>query len=297
VLAVPSGTVPNVRDVGVAVAVVVATPVPVRAVETGLVAIVKVRVPLVTPIDVGAKSTLSVHVVIVFEEIVSPAQSPPTTLNSGLLDVTFVMVTAFPVFVKVTVWLALVSPTPIDPKVRDGVTVTPEEPYPWRAADSLWGTPPAVPFTVRVPLAGPTVVGVKVTVTWQSAVEAIVRPKQVSLVMAKGAPVTVDAVAVSTTVVGPRLVNVTVSLVTDPTGVVPKEATFGLTVSWPSGAAPATSGTAIAPTLAATPRHSARADNVVKPLRNLDASTSFLIIRGPLACFIGLSAELRIQAR
>lgn len=76
---------------------------------------------------------------------------------------------ALPVFVKTTVWAAVVTPAEVPVKVRlagerltMGITPLPER-------DTVWGPPAALSLMLRLPVAEPVVVGTKLTLIWQPA--------------------------------------------------------------------------------------------------------------------------------
>ena len=172
-LVAPTLVAAKLRLVGAALAIgAVATPVPLSAtlVVVGLALCVKVSVPLAAPAALGAKLTLT-------------AQLPPAATEPPLVQLRPVTANALllvakddsdkaapPVFDSVTVCAALVLPMVVEAKLSVvgaalAAAVGAAAPLPLKATVVVFGL--ALCVKLSVPLAAPTALGAKLTLTLQ----------------------------------------------------------------------------------------------------------------------------------
>ena len=161
-----------------------ATPVPERATDWGLPTAVSLidKEPFLAPLEVGEKLTLMAQLWPGLRTFNSALQvfvceKSPEVLMPVIFSV------AVPVFVIVTVWAALTSPTVTFPKARlVGVTVTAVAavtPVPLTLI--VWGLPAALSVSVNVPVSTCVADGVKVMLMVQVPPLAATVPTQLSV--------------------------------------------------------------------------------------------------------------------
>jgi hypothetical protein len=120
-------------------------------------------VPLAGPIVVGENVTLIVQLVLLASVVV---QVEPDTEKGPTVEMEMPVNVVGRLFLSVTFLATLVVPTLTLPNARlVGVTVAWATPVP--ETGTVCGLPGALSATLRIPLAGPIVVGVNVTFTVQ----------------------------------------------------------------------------------------------------------------------------------
>src|SRR5580698_4679781 len=154
------------------------TPVPVRLTVCGLTVALSftVSVPVRLPVAVGVSTTLMVQV----DPAVNVAGQLLLWLKSPVICALPMLTDALPVFVTVTGWEALATPSAVPVKVRlVGVTertnVEATAPVPDRL--TVCGLPVSLSVTVRVPVREPDAVGVNTTLMVQCAPDARLAPQ------------------------------------------------------------------------------------------------------------------------
>jgi hypothetical protein len=219
-LVLPTVTVPKLNELADSVTgELEPLPVPLRLTVWGPPGAesVKVSVPVAAPVAVGVKVTPTL-------QLAPGAMLVPQVLPAipkGPLAPTPEMVSDTPrLLVSVTDLVELVEPTAVVLKLRElADSVTGAVPVPVRL--TICGLLIALSAKLRVPVAPPSAVGVKVTPTVQVAPAAILVP-HVLLAMAKGLPVEME-IPVSVSAVLSLLVIVTVfAMLVPPTASEPK---------------------------------------------------------------------------
>ena len=138
-------------------------------------------VPLCGPVKFGVKLTLILHV----PPAATDVQVLVTTTNSVDEDATVTGTAVAELFVSVIFLVALVEPSAVEGKFTELVeAVTTPIPVPLRATVCVAGD--ALSVTVRLPVAAPSAVGLKVILILQEPPAATELP-QVVLASAKGA--------------------------------------------------------------------------------------------------------------